>query len=56
MNNKDKKSTSEKALPRFGVLDAVIIILVIAAICAVYFRYNIMDMISEKRNLKEFTV
>ncbi len=56
MNNKINKSKNEKVIPRFGVLDAVIIIIVIAAICGIYFRYNIIDMISAKRNIKEYTV
>ncbi len=55
MKNKEN-NTKEKALPRFGVLDAVIILLVIAAVCGIYFRYNIMDMIAAKRNIKDYTI
>ena len=50
------KKEDEKKLPRFGVLDAVIIILVIAAVCGIYFRYNIMDTIAAKRNIKEYAI
>ena len=34
--------TSKKRSPRFSVLDAVIILLVIVAVAGVYFRYNII--------------
>ena len=53
---KDNENKSTKTLPRFGVLDAVIILLVIAAVCGIYFRYNIMDMISARRNIKEYNI
>lgn len=53
---KNSGNNKEKTLPRFGVLDAVIILLVIAAVCGIYFRYNIMDMIEARRNIKEYTV
>lgn len=55
MKNKEN-NIKEKALPRFGVLDAVIILLVIAAVCGIYFRYSIMDMIAAKRNIKDYTI
>lgn len=55
MKNKENIN-KEKALPRFGVLDAVIILLVIAAVCGIYFRYNIIDMIDAKRNIKEYDI
>lgn len=50
------KNSTEKVLPRFGVLDAVIILLVIAAACGIYFRYNIMDMISARKNIKDYSI
>ena len=56
MSNKNNRTKKEKTLPRFSVLDAVIIIIVIAAICGIYFRYNIMEMISARRNIKEYTI
>lgn len=46
----------EKKAPRFGVLDAVIILLVVFLIVGIYFRYTIMDWISNQRNIKEYTV
>ena len=56
MSKKEKATKSEKRLPRFGVLDAVIIILVIAAVCGIYFRYSIMDTLDAKRNIQEYVV
>ncbi len=53
---KDKKQKKERRAPRFGVLDAVIILLVILAVTGVYFRYNIIDFISGAKNLQEYTV
>ena len=53
---KKENINKEKTLPRFGVLDAVIILLVIAAVCGIYFRYNIMDMIASRRNIKEYNI
>jgi hypothetical protein len=53
---KNKKEKSIRKSPRFGVLDAVIILLVILAVVGVYFRYNILNIISNMRDLKEYTV
>ncbi len=52
-NKKEKKITNA---PRFGVLDAVIILLVIVAVVGVYFRYNILDFVSQARDIKDYTV
>ena len=51
-NHTDKVKKS----PRFGVLDAVIILLVIAAVLGIYFRYQLIDWITNTRNMKEYTV
>ncbi len=52
-----KKTTDNvKRVPRFGVLDLVIILLVIIAVIGIYFRYNIIDMINNAKDLKEYTV
>ncbi len=45
-----------KKVPRFGVLDLVIILLVIIAVVGIYFRYNIIDMINDSRDLKQYTI
>ena len=54
MENRNK--TKEKKSPRFGVLDAVIILLVVALLVGIYFRSNIMDWVSNQRNVKEYTL
>ena len=41
---------------RFRALDFVIIILVILVVVGVYFRYNILDMLTGNKNLSEYTV
>ncbi len=56
MKNQKNVSESEKRFPHFGVLDAVIILLVITALVGIYFRYNIMDTILQSKNLKTYTV
>ncbi len=53
---KEKKQKKQRSIPRFGVLDAVIILLVIVAVVGVYFRYNIIDLVSGTSNLSEYTV
>ena len=52
------KNTAEnvKKVPRFGVLDMVIILLVIISVVGIYFRYNIIDVINNARDIKEYTV
>ena len=46
----------EKRSPRFGVLDAVIILLVVCLIVGIYFRSNIVEWISNYRNMRDYTV
>ncbi len=53
---KKEKQKTERISPRFGVFDAVIVLLVIVAVVGVYFRYNIMDFISGTRDIKEYSV
>ena len=52
------KNTTDnvKKVPRFGVLDFVIILLVIITVLGIYFRFNIIDMINNAKDLKEYTV
>jgi hypothetical protein len=49
------KQKAEKArkFPKFGVLDAVIILLVVVICAGVYFRYSFFDMLNSSKNLKE---
>ncbi len=49
----DAKNTPK---PKFGVIDAVIILLVIVAIAGIYFRHNIIDLISENKKYEKYTV
>ena len=53
---KKNKAKAERTSPRFGVLDAVIILLIIVAVVGVYFRYNIIDFVSSMRNLENYSV
>lgn len=52
---KEQKEKTVKR-PRFGVLDAVIILLVIVAFIGVYFRYNIINFLEDTQNIKEYSV
>ncbi len=53
---KKQRQKKERIAPRFGVLDAVIILLIIVAVVGVYFRYNIVEFISGARNLTDYSV
>ncbi len=52
----NRNTEKEKRSPRFGVLDAVIILLVICLIAGIYFRSNIIEWISNQRNVRDYTV
>ena len=54
---KDKvKAEKTKKLPRFGALDAFIILVVIVAIVGVFFRYRLLDILTAQQNLSDYTV
>lgn len=53
---RNKKEKAERKSPRFGVLDAVIILIVIIAVVGVYFRYNIIELVNGTKNLDDYTV
>lgn len=55
LNNDVQKVKEEKKhkFPKFGILDAVIILLVIVICAGVYFRYNFFDTLNSSKNLKE---
>ena len=55
MNNSMDKVKNTKA-PKFGVLDAVIILLVIVIIVSVYFRYSIVQWITNSTDLEEYVI
>ena len=48
--------SSEKKTPRFGFLDAVIILLIITAVVGIYFRANILDFLKNDRHIQEYTI
>ena len=52
---KDKRTDAKRA-PRFGFLDAVIVLLVITAVVGIYFRSNILDFLKNDGNIREYTV
>ena len=53
---KNNENIKKVKAPKFGVLDAVIILLVIVIILSVYFRYNIVQWLSNSTDLKEYTI
>ena len=48
------KRAEKQGKPHFNVVDAVIVILVIAALVGVYFRYNIMDYLTQASSKSEY--
>ena len=56
MKNKEKQTKKEKSLRRFYALDAVIILLILAAVVGIYFRFNVLDVLTSNRDLKEYHV
>ena len=53
---KDQNMQKEKRAHRFGVLDAVIILLVVCLIAGIYFRSNVIEWITNQRNIGDYTV
>ena len=56
MQSKDSsklKTEKKHKFPKFGVLDAVIILLVIVICAGIYFRYSFFDTLDSSKNLKE---
>ncbi|MBQ8848915.1 MAG: hypothetical protein IJ011_01115 [Clostridia bacterium] len=51
---KDTENTNNGV--KFRALDVVIIILILTAVAGVYFRYNILDMLTGNKNLKDYVV
>ena len=54
ISDTDKKSARE--YPRFGALDFVIILVVIISIVGIYFRFNLVDTITQTANSKKYVV
>ena len=55
MKNKTR-SDKNKAIPRFTLIDAVIILVIIVAVVGIYFRHNIVEFFSDTSDMKEYTV
>ena len=53
---KEKKVRSKRNRSRFNMLDAFIIILVIAAVVGVYFRYSIIDFLKSDMNTEKYVI
>ena len=51
-----KNADQMKLVPKFKILDAVIILLVIISVLGIYFRYNILDTLKNQKDIKEYTV
>ena len=57
VKNKEKaEQKKERRLPKLHLLDIVIILLVIAVLVGIYFRYNVFDMIGNLQNQNEVNV
>ena len=66
MKNKLERKQSKEAkklehsarsrFPKFGILDAIIILLVIVIAVGIYFRYSFFDMLNSTKNMKECNV
>lgn len=54
MKSNETKETVHK--PRFGFLDAVIILLIITAVVGIYFRSNILEILKNDRDVQDYTI
>ena len=45
-----------KRAPKFKLLDAVVILLVLVAVIGVYFRFNLMENFLSRKNIQDFTI
>ena len=55
---KIKKHDAEPSVKKakFGILDIVIILLIVTCVVGIYFRYNILDLLNNEKNMKEYTI
>ncbi len=53
---REKRQKKQRNKPHFGVLDAVIILLVIVAVVGVYFRSDIVKFVTGESKLGEYTI
>lgn len=50
---KGQKAERKRKFPRFGIIDATIVILVVAIAVGIYFRYSFFDTLNNMKNQKE---
>lgn len=55
-NQRTKSTDRVKLVPKFKILDAVIILLIITSVVGIYFRYNVMDTLKQQKDIKEYVV
>jgi len=56
MKQKKNNSVKSNKLPRFGLLDIFIILLVIVTIVCIYFRHDMLAFFTNQRNSEQYTV
>ena len=52
----DVEKVVKERIPKFGFLDFLIILLVIVSIVGIYFRFDLVDIISKNTNTKDYSV
>ncbi len=58
MKKKQRTNKQErgKTVPKFKILDAVIILLILVSVVGIYLSYNITDTLKNRKDLKEYVV
>ena len=56
MKQKKNNAIKQNRLPRFGLLDFFIVLLVIIVILCIYFRYDMLEFFTQQRNSEKYTV
>ncbi len=58
MKRKQRKKSGErtKIVPKFKILDAVIILLIVISIVGLYLGYDVMDTLKNRKEMKEYVV
>ena len=55
-HQRTKSTERVRLVPKFKILDAVIILLVITSVLGIYFRYNVIDTLKNQREMKEYVI
>ena len=56
MRRKKLIAEQRRSRPHFNAIDAMIVVLVIVAVLGIYFRYNMMDLLSGQKEKQEYHV